>query len=59
MKDQGLSLAHGVAWNAVGSLVYSVANWLTTVLVVVLGDSLELSGNSDGDRQFDGNNSAV
>ncbi len=45
MKDQELSLAHGVAWNAVGSLVYSVANWLTTVLVVVLGDSLELSGN--------------
>lgn len=45
MKDQELSLGGGVAWNAVGSLVYSTANWLTTVLVVVLGDSLELSGN--------------
>lgn len=45
MKDQELSLGSGVAWNAAGSLVYSAANWLTTVLVAVLGNSLELSGN--------------
>ncbi len=45
MKDPELSLGGGAAWNAAGSLVYSTANWLTTVLVVVLGDGLELSGN--------------
>ena len=45
MKDSELSLGSGAAWNAAGSLIYSAANWLTTVLVVVLGDGLELSGN--------------
>ena len=40
-----LSIEQGILWNSVGSMVYLVCNWLTTVLVVVLGSDISGSGS--------------
>lgn len=40
-----LTVSQSFIWNTTGSMVYLVANWLTTVLVVVLGSDLSMSGS--------------
>lgn len=40
----GLTLKSNIAWNSVGSLTYSMCQWLITVLVVRLASSMEAAG---------------
>lgn len=43
-EKKRISAGQSIAWNSVGSFSYLVANWLTTVLVVVLGSDYAASG---------------
>lgn len=44
-KTEGLTITQSFAWNTAGSMVYLVCNWLTTVLVVIFGSDLSMSGS--------------
>ncbi len=44
-SSKALSIEQSILWNSVGSMVYLVCNWLTTVLVVVLGSDISASGS--------------
>lgn len=43
-KPEALSVKRNALWNTVGSFIYLAANWLITVLVVVLGSGYSDSG---------------
>ncbi len=44
-RSKTLSIEQSILWNSVGSMVYLVCNWLTTVLVVVLSPDISASGS--------------
>lgn len=44
-ESKSLSIEQSILWNSLGSMVYLVCNWLTTVLVVVFGSDLSMSGS--------------
>ena len=44
-KTKELSVEQSLVWNSVGSMVYLICNWLTTVLVVTLGSDISMSGS--------------
>lgn len=44
-ESKSLSIEQSILWNSIGSMVYLVCNWLTTVLVVVFGSDLSMSGS--------------
>lgn len=44
-QSKSLSIEQSIFWNSVGSMVYLVCNWLTTVLVVIFGSDLSMSGS--------------